>query len=154
MPGQNEETKHCYFHHREHSDLLDRWRSAPVQMLFIHSKASVMTDPHESLCWSFVLWEDGTRGFYALPQPVKLNIINAHGSVQRTPPHLWLVSGPASLQMTVSLCQKQPVSKELRAMQCRLLIQRINGVWQLPPRLLNKLCEIKPQRGSMQADMS
>lgn len=72
--------------------------------------------PTLKLPFSF-LWGCRSRTFHTLPQPDRLNIINTRGSIQRLSLLLSLVSGPASLHMTVSPCQEQPFSKGLRAVQ-------------------------------------
>lgn len=72
--------------------------------------------PTLKLPFSF-FWGCRSRSFHTLPQPDRLNIINTRGSIQRLSLLLSLVSGPASLHMTVSPCQEQPFSKGLRAVQ-------------------------------------
>lgn len=64
------------------------------------------------------LWGCSSRNFHALLQADRLNIINAHGSIQRLSLHSSLASSPACSEMTsVRPCQEQTVSEGLRE-QC------------------------------------
>lgn len=92
----------------------------PVLVLLMYSQASVTTDPHFSRRWS-----SPSPSFEDAALEASTLCHNLTGWTSSTPVApfrgfsllLSLVSGPASLHMTVSPCQEQPFSKGLRAVQ-------------------------------------
>lgn len=93
---RDELTQYCYFHRMEYSAPLKWWRSAVV---LSHFSACVVC----SLCIPrpWVLYDPRRFwdwGFHALPQSVRANPINAHGSIQRSSSYSPL-SGPTNLQL-------------------------------------------------------